>query len=164
MDMPMAKPQAEHRWLQKLVGEWTFEGEASMGPDQPSQKMTGTETVRMLGGLWMLGEGRGKTPDGNEAITLMTLGFDPAKGRFVGSFIGSMMTHFWIYDGQLDEGKNELPLISEGPNMAPSGTGMVDYRDTITFLSDDHRTLSAAIKGDDGSWQHFMTTHYRRTR
>ena len=30
-----AEPQKEHQWLQKLVGEWTSEGEADMGPGQP---------------------------------------------------------------------------------------------------------------------------------
>jgi hypothetical protein len=26
------QPQKEHQWLQKLVGEWTYEIEAMMGP------------------------------------------------------------------------------------------------------------------------------------
>jgi hypothetical protein len=30
-----AEPQKEHQWLQKLVGEWTYETEAIMEPDQP---------------------------------------------------------------------------------------------------------------------------------
>lgn len=42
--MPV-QPQKEHQWLQKLVGEWTYESEALMGPDQPPVKSTGTETV-----------------------------------------------------------------------------------------------------------------------
>ena len=163
MDMPMAKPQDEHRWLQKLVGEWTIEGEASMGPDQPPQKMSGTEHTRTIGGLWTLGEGRGKMPDGTEAVTLMTLGYNPAKGRFLGSFIGSMMTHFWIYDGKLDVGKNELVLIAEGPSMAGDGS-MIDYKDVITFRSDDHRVLTSFTPGEDGAWNRFMEAHYRRTR
>ena len=29
----------EHRWLQKLIGEWTYEIETMMGPDQPSEKV-----------------------------------------------------------------------------------------------------------------------------
>ena len=38
--------QREHRWLQQLVGEWTYEGEAAMGPDHPVQKWHGSESVR----------------------------------------------------------------------------------------------------------------------
>ncbi len=38
--------RTEHQWLRRLVGEWTVEGEASMGPEQATQKYSGTESVR----------------------------------------------------------------------------------------------------------------------
>ena len=58
----------EHEWLAKLVGDWTFETEAVMGPGQPPVKGTGTERVRSLGGLWIVGEGSGEMPgDGGTA-------------------------------------------------------------------------------------------------
>lgn len=66
-------PQEAHHWLQQLVGEWTYESEADMGPDQPPAKATGTENVRSLGGLWTLAEGEGEMPGGGMAKTLMTL-------------------------------------------------------------------------------------------
>ncbi|MDV2992493.1 MAG: hypothetical protein N4J56_002147 [Chroococcidiopsis sp. SAG 2025] len=40
------EPQKEHLWLQKLVGEWTYEIEVKMGADRPAEKSTGTESVR----------------------------------------------------------------------------------------------------------------------
>ena len=43
-----AEPQKEHEWLQKLVGEWASEAEATMEPGQPPAKFTGTESVRSL--------------------------------------------------------------------------------------------------------------------
>ena len=94
--------QQEHRWLQKFVGEWTFETEASMEPGAPPIKFKGTETVRSIGDIWVQCEGRGEMPGGGTQITIMTLGYDPSKRRFVGTFLGSMMTFLWIYDGQLD--------------------------------------------------------------
>ena len=42
--------------------------------------------------------------------TLMTLGYDPRKKRFVGTFVGSMMTNLWIYDGELDKDERVLTL------------------------------------------------------
>lgn len=45
------EPQKEHQWLQKLVGEWTYETDVTMGSDQPAEKATGTEQVRSIGGL-----------------------------------------------------------------------------------------------------------------
>jgi hypothetical protein len=64
----------EHQWLQQLVGEWTYEGEARMGPDAPEEKFGGTERVRSIGGLWTLAEGSNAMPDGSSATTLTTLG------------------------------------------------------------------------------------------
>ena len=57
-----AEPQKEHLWLQKLVGEWTCEAEMTMKPDEPPAKSKGTETVRSLGGLWILAEGEARCP------------------------------------------------------------------------------------------------------
>jgi hypothetical protein len=155
-----AEPQQEHHWLDRLVGEWTYEGEASMGPDQPPAKNRGVEVVRSLGGLWTIGEGEGEMPEGGTARTVMTLGYDPKAGRFVGTFIASMMTHLWIYSGSLDESGKVLALDAEGPSF--TGEGTAKYRDSIEFLDDDHRVLTSHALGEDGRWHLFMTAHYRR--
>jgi len=156
-----AKPQKEHEWLQQFVGDWVSEMDCSMGPDQPRQKSKGKESVRSLGGLWMLGEGQGEMPDGSIGLTLITLGFDPAKGRFVGSFVGSMMTHQWLYDGSLDESGKILTLDSAGPSMTGDGA-IMPYRDVVTIVSPDHRTLASYTPDGNGGWTEFMTAHYRR--
>src|SRR5262245_40408313 len=98
-----AKPQTEHQWLEQLVGDWTSEMECSMGPGEPPMKSKGIESVRSLGGLWTVGEGEGDTPEGEPAKSIMTLGYDPKTGHFVGTFVASCMTHLWIYKGSLDE-------------------------------------------------------------
>lgn len=94
--MMNAEPQQQHRWLEKLAGEWEYEMDAPAEPGEPPQKLTGIETVRSVGGIWILAEGRGAMPGGGEATTLLTLGFDPARGRFVGTWLGSMMSHLWV--------------------------------------------------------------------
>jgi hypothetical protein len=157
------EPQAEHKWLERLVGEWTSEGECSMGPDQPPQKFRGTESVRSIGGLWTMGEGGGGMPDGKPSTTIMTLGYDPVQKRFIGTFIGSMMTHMWIYNGTLDAGGKVLTLDTEGPDFS-GGPGMVKYQDIIEFVDDDHRILKSQLKDKDGKWSHFMTAHYYRKK
>ncbi|MFO0790816.1 MAG: DUF1579 domain-containing protein [Pirellulales bacterium] len=157
------QPQSEHEWLQQLVGEWTFEAESSMCADRPTIKTTGTECVRSLGGLWTIGEGQGGMPGGGIGYTIMTLGFDPTTGRFVGTFIGSMMTHFWIYNGTLDESRKILALDTQGPDFS-GAPGLVDYQDRLEIISPDHRKLSAYLRGSDGQWQQFMESHYHRQK
>lgn len=159
--MELPQPQAEHLWLHKLVGEWRFEHDCSPAPDQPAEKLTGTETVRSLGGLWTIGDIDGTMPDGGSSRSVMTLGYDPAKKKFVGSFIASVMTHFWPYEGSLNPTTNTLTLDSEGPSFADQ-TKMTKYQDIITFIDDNHRTLSSQYLDDQGQWQPFMTAHYYR--
>jgi hypothetical protein len=162
VDHMKAEPQKQHQWLHKLAGEWTYETDAA-APGEPAAKATGTESVRSIGGLWVQAEGRGEMPGGGPATTLMTLGYDPQKKRFVGTWVGSMMTHLWIYDGELDAGERVLTLNSEGPSMAGDGT-TARYQDVIELKSNDHRTLTARVRAADGTWQQFMTVEYRRKK
>lgn len=155
------EPQKEHHWLQKLVGEWTYEGEAPPEPGKAPEKITGTERVRSLGGLWFLAEAEGEMPGIGQATTLMTLGYDPEKKRYVGTFIGSMMTYLWVYNGELDSAERVLTLSSEGPSMTGDGK-MVKYKDAIEFKSNNHRVLTSNSLGDDGTWRQVMKVEYRR--
>jgi hypothetical protein len=154
----MAEPQPEHRWLQRLAGEWTYEGQASMGPDHPMVTLRGAVTARPFGQLWLMIEDRGDPDDREPRANIMTLGYDSQKQRFVGTFIDSGSTFMWVYDGSL--AGNVLTLESEGPSM--TGPGTAAYRDLIEIVSDDHFVLRALAQGENGQWQQFMELHYRR--
>ena len=133
-----------------------------MEPGKPPAKCTGTESVRAIGGLWAVCEGRGEMPGGGAATTIMTLGYDPVKKRFMGTFIASMMTHMWIYEGGLDLAGRMLTLDTEGPSCTGDGK-MSKYKDVIEIKSDGHRVLTSSFLGDDGQWHAFMTANYRRS-
>ena len=158
-----AEPQQEHQWLQRLVGEWTYEVAATMAPDQPPMECQGSERVRSLGGLWILAEGQGEMPGGGAATAVLTLGYDPQRQRYVGTWVGSMMTHLWVYDGALDAAGRVLTLNAEGPHMTDKGK-TAQYKDVIEFTSDDYRVLTSHMLGDDGEWHGFMTANYRRVK
>jgi Protein of unknown function (DUF1579) len=163
--MEMSAPQREHKWLEKLVGEWTSEAEMTTEPGKPSEKCKGTESVRSLGGLWILAEGHGEMPGGGGPATMvLTLGYDPLRKRYVGTWVGSMMTHLWVYDGSLDAAERVLTLEAEGPSMVSPESKMAKYRDVIELKSDDHRVLTSHMLGADGKWNHFMTAHYHRKK
>jgi hypothetical protein len=151
------QPHPQHKWLDRLVGSWTYEGEMNMGPDQPPMKWTGKETVRTLGGLWFLGE-----MEGQMSTNIMSLGYDPAQSRYVGTFISAMGTHMWIYSGELDPSGKKLVLNAKGPNFSQSA--MANYQDIIQFVDGDHRTLTSQMEDENGKWQLFMTVHYQRVK
>jgi hypothetical protein len=164
-----------HRWLAQLVGDWESEMESDMGPDKPKETHRGSESVRMLGDLWLLMEGTGEMPAGGKAGMLLTLGFDPSRGRFVGTWVGSMMDRMWVYEGQLDAERKILTLDTEGPDMsAMTGDCGVDatspplpmakYQDIIEVISPDQRQLRSHFQDKNGEWQQFMVANYRRVK
>lgn len=156
-----AEPHKYHRWLEQLVGEWTTESEAACEPGTAPQKGTGTESVRAVGGYWVLCEGRAEMPGGGMGTMLMTLGYDPSTDGFTGTWIGSMMSHLWIYKGSLDAAEKVLTLESQGPSFAGDG-GLATYRDVIEIKSADHRMLTSHVLGENGEWTQFMTANYHR--
>lgn len=157
---PPAEPAEQHRWLQRLVGAWSFEGEMPAPPGQPAQKFAGTETVRDLGGLWIVGEGDNALPEGGTMTTLVTLGFDPAQDSFVGSFVGSPFTHMWLYRGRLEDDGKRLVLDTEGPNMEDGA--MTAYQDIVTMEDSDHRSLTSRMRENNGQWRQVVSMRYRR--
>lgn len=153
--------QPQHQWLSQLVGEWTFESQCVSGPDKPAEKFVGKEKVKALGEVWVVCEGEGEMPGGGTGRMMMTLGFDPRSGRFVGTWVGSMMTHLWVYDGELDEARQVLTLSAEGPDCTQEGK-TARYRDVIELGKDGARFLRSYMQDAQGEWQHFMTATYRR--
>ncbi|MCM2372725.1 DUF1579 domain-containing protein [Aporhodopirellula aestuarii] len=154
-----AKPQAEHQWLEQLVGEWSFEHDCQT-PDGESMKSSGKMTCRMLGGLWVICESSGGSSADDKWSSIMTLGYDAAKKLYVGTFVGSMMDNIWPYQGVLDESGKRLPLDSEGPKFDGSGTGK--FRDTIEIVDENNWRMISELQNDDGEWTKFMHGHHTR--
>ena len=146
----------------QLVGEWETSAEASFGPDQPVIKCEGTETVRSIGGFWTVSESHG-TPMGMPMTGIMTLGYDPAKKKYVGTWIDSMTSHLWVYEGTLDADGKILTLEAEGPSFTEPGKRSM-FRDVIELKNKDHKILTSSVQGDDGQWTTFMTSHAKRKK
>lgn len=154
------QPGAQHRWLQRMVGTWRFEGECPAPDGQGAGAFSGRETVRGLSNLWIVGEGENAMPDGTAMTTLLTLGYDPAGEAFVGSFLCSTFTHLWRYRGRLEDDGKTLVLDTEGPSM--EGDGLTAYQDIVTLEDDDHRTLRSRMKAGDGTWKQVVELRYSR--
>lgn len=159
----ISKPEAQHEWLRRFVGNWENEAQCVMEPGKPPMTMRGTESVRMLGDLWVIMEGTSQMPDGGTMNSILTLGYDPAKAKFVGTWVGSPMASMFVYEGQLDAKGVVLPLNTTGPSFTDPKK-MASFQDVIELHSDDRRVLYSQIKQDDGSWMRFMTVNYRRVK
>lgn len=159
--MDAVQRQEEHKWLQQIAGEWTYESEAVMGPDKPPMKSNGTERVRAIGDYWILAEGQGIMPDGEPATMVITAGYDPDAKKFVATWFGSMMPKLWVYDCSREG--NTLNMDAEGPSMTGDGSTAM-YRDSLEILDADNRIFRSQMRNPDGSWMQFMTMKYRRQK
>src|SRR5262245_49980043 len=155
-------PQQEHEWLKQLTGEWECECEASLGPGKPPLKSKGTESVRMVGGFWVVAENKGTFFD-QPFTGIMTLGFDGQKKKYVGTWIDSMKSHLLRYEGTTDGEGKTLTLLHEGPN--PSAPGKrCQFKDVIEIQNKDHKLLTSSMQGEDGKWIAFLTVNSRRKK
>ena len=154
-----AKPQKEHVWLEQLVGDWAVESECITGPDQAETNSYDLQGRSMLG-MWVMLEGSGDMPETGKWFHLMTLGYNPQQEAYIGTFLGSMMTHMWLYKGKLDAAGTTLTLDTNGPTF--DGRGTTNYQDSFEIVNPDHWIMRSQMQMEDGSWNLFMTAHHRR--
>jgi hypothetical protein len=154
-------PEKEHQWLEKFVGQWATTSKGSMGPDSPPMECNGTIESRMIGEYWVVNEMQ-STPQGIPMQGLQTIGYDPAKKKYVGTWVDSMVNHLWLYEGTVDESGKKLTLEAEGPNLLADGK-LTRFRDAYEFKTPDHILVTSSMLGEDGQWITFMTGDAKRT-
>lgn len=150
------KPAKEHEWLQQLVGEWTTHIEAVAAPGEAPQKSEVTETGRSLGGFWVLVETKSPAYTG-----ILTLGYDPEKKHYVGTWVDSTGSTMWHYKGTLEG--NSLTLEAEGPAMDLPAGKLAKYRDVIEVKGKDEKTLTS-LREKDGKWIAYATAKAKRKK
>lgn len=158
----IAPATAEHEWLQQLVGEWKVSVETNSAPGEAPTTMESTERVRAIGGLWVVADGDANM-DGANWSSVMTLGYDPGKQHFVGTWIDSLQTYLWTYRGALDEARKVLTLEAEGPGFEDPTT-LASYRDQIELVDANHKRLVSSVRNPDGSWTEYMRAEYVRVK
>jgi uncharacterized protein DUF1579 len=157
LDVP--KPGPEHEWLHQFVGEWETEAECRAEGKSP-MKSKGTERVRLIGDLWIVAEGQSIIMD-KPMTSILTLGYDSEQKKYVGTWIGSWMTHLWQYRGSLDKSGKTLTLETEGTCPQFPGT-MAKFKEVMEVKSRDHRVFTSSMREKDGKWTTIATINYRR--
>ena len=102
-----SKPEKEHQWLHRFVGEWETAAEGTAGPGQPGPfTCQGKTTSRMLGGLWLVSETQNDV-GGTTINAIQTIGYDPETKKYVGTF-GRFhdQPHVEIRRNRRSDGKN----------------------------------------------------------
>ena len=157
----MPEPVKEHKWLEQLTGEWESEVEAFI-PGGPSMKGKSTETGKMMGGFWLVSNGAGEMM-GMKVSTMLTLGYDPDKKKYVGTWVDSMTSMLWRYEGTVDDSGKKLTLDTEGPCMM-KGNQITKFKEVMEIIDKDNKVFTSSMMGDDGKWVPIMKVTSKRKK
>jgi hypothetical protein len=161
---PPEFPQAtkQHELLKKFVGEWESTAEAIPGPNMPAMTCKGRSSAKMLGGFWVVIESETEMM-GMKINAMQTIGYNPDKKKYVGTWVDSMFNHKWDYMGAVDSAGKKLTFEAEGPNFLADGK-TAKFRDTYEFKSADHIEATSSMQDEDGKWVQFMTAQIKRKK
>jgi hypothetical protein len=153
---PMPTPGPEHEMLRKDVGTWDATVEMFMAPGAPPEVSKGTETVTMMGGFWQLTEFKsemmGQPFEGRGAT-----GYDPAKKKYVGTWVDTMTPGYYTVEGTYDAATKTLTATMEGPD--PSGA-VAKTKETTQWKDADSRVFT--MYAPDGTTVGMRITYKRR--
>ena len=113
----------------------------------------------MLGEYWVVSEVEGSFM-GMPFSSVFTLGYDPGKEKFVGTWIDSLSSNFWHYEGTLSADGKTLTLVKQDPCGGTPGKSAV-LEDVMEIQSRDQKTLTSRALVD-GEWRTMLTIRSRR--
>jgi hypothetical protein len=153
---PMPQPGPEHEMLKKDVGTWDATVEMFMEPGGAPAVSKGTETVAMMGGFWQITEFKSEMM-GQPFEGRGTMGFDPAKKKFVGTWVDTMAPGYYTVEGTYDPATKTLTATMEGPD--PSG-GRTTTKETTEWKDSDTRVFT--MYAPDGKTVGMRISYKRR--
>jgi hypothetical protein len=155
---PLPKPGPEHEVLKNDVGTWDATIEMLMPPGPPSK---GTETSAMgPGGLWLISDFKSDMmgmPFQGHGVT----GWDPAKKKYVGTWVDSMSTSISMSESTYDAAAKTATGTLEGPG--PDGQPM-KMKAVTQYKDDDTRVFTMYMAGPDGKEAPTMRITYKRRK
>lgn len=152
----------EHEWLHQLAGQWEADVEVSAEPGKPPLKLKSTEDTRRIGGFWILSASE-VPPPGMPFARALTLGWDPQKKKYVGTWVDSFSTYIGRYEGSMDAAGRTLTLEGEMPSPFDPAKS-VRVREVIELKSQDQKVVTTSVQGEDGSWFTLVRVDARRRK
>lgn len=140
------KPAKEHRMVMSGVGEW--EGSLFMsipGMDEPME-MPCAESVKAVGEFWTTSEFTGNF-GGAEFIGASTMGYDPMKKKFIGTWIDNQNPFMATMEGAWDAEKKAIVMHYD---MYDTETGTFLKMRNESVYNGDSATMSFFQLSDEG--------------
>ncbi len=162
-DCMAPQPTAEHARLKESAGTWSVDCTFFMDPSGEPMQNTATEVVEMVGDFWTVSrftcDFMGMPFEGRA-----TLGYDPASGKWISSWIDSMSTFLFKFDGGYDAEGKVLTMTGKGPFPGSGSPDLTDFRTTEEQVDPDTRKFEMFITMPDGTENKMMSYVYSRQR
>lgn len=142
------KPTPQHRWLQRLVGEWEVTCSYYTIPGDEPIVVSGSESVEALGDFWIVGRFQADML-GTEIMGQSVAGYDPVRKLFVGSWKDNYTPFHYTFEGTLNDDETELFLT--GDNYDPMRQRVSTYQSCTEYIGEAERvlTLSVLVEEED---------------
>lgn len=155
--MPEPEIGPELALLRKDVGTWSAAITVTPQPGAEPQSSTGRLTGRLIcGGRWLVTEFKNHTT-GFEGHGIY--GFNPATGRYVGTWVDDMRSNLYVGEGDWDEVSRTMTFHWSAA--LPGGRTMT-WRETSTSVSDSEQIFRVVFPGPDAAEFEMMHVLYRR--
>lgn len=156
-EMPTPGPQHEH--VMNGVGTWDVDCKHWMDPTQPPMESKATEEVEAVGGFWAVGKFQGEAM-GHPFTGVSTFGYDPTRGKYVTTWVDSMMPFLWTMEGEHDEESNTFRFEGEGPDF--TGEATTTWRIEFEVVDCDEQIMRMSVATPGGFFTTMENTYRRR--
>jgi hypothetical protein len=153
---PAPQPGPEHSHLAAQAGTWDC---VVTGADGKKSKAVSTSRME-CGGLWLVSDFKGDM-DGKPFQGRGLDSYDPAKKKYVGVWVDSMVTTPLFFEGTRDAATKTTTSTCECPG--PDGKPM-KMRAVSKEIDNDHATFEMYMTGPDGKEAKMMTIDYTRRK
>jgi len=156
--MPVAQP--EHAVLKQEAGEWDVTVESFMAPGQPPVLSKGIETGKMVGDFWLVSDFKTEMM-GQPFTGHGTLGYDPAKKKYVSTWIDSMTPTLSLGESEYDAATRTFTGWLDGLDYSGKPTKLK----TVTAFKDPAtRVFTMSLPGPDGREMTALRLTYTRRK
>lgn len=154
----MPQPGPEHKKLTSQVGTWSAEL-SYMGEDGQQTKSKGVSVRKApLGGFWLIDNFQADMM-GMKFRGQGTTGYDPAKKKYVGTWVDSMTPSLMVIEGNFDKTGKILTMegMGQGFDGKPAKTRLV-----TTEKDKNTHVFEMFTQMPDGKFMKTMTITYTR--
>jgi hypothetical protein len=149
----LAVPGEPHKLLARLEGSWITKTKAWMEPGAPPMESTGTCEQRMLmDGRYLQQEYTGRM-EGDSYSGINLIGYDNHTGKYVSTWIDSMSTAIYCFEGSSDE---DGRTITQECSYDDPVRGPLRWRSVSRIIDDDTIEYEMFITPEGGSEQKEM--------